>query len=158
MFRWKGKCWYWPRMTRRFFMKYISSFISFSLCLTVFLIEYTVALWNNQTRHSKLLVIAKIIGFGVGSFSCEMLQKWLVIEDFDFQNLIFMCNEHDIRNQHAKIHRKHYILSRNIFFDKLNPYPTSAFYPWVIPWDLWHVYTNPHQIVWNFQGLCNKQF
>jgi hypothetical protein len=31
-------------------------------------------------------------------------------------------------------------------------------YNWVIPWDLWHVYTDTLQIVWNFQDLYKKQF
>jgi hypothetical protein len=39
----------------------------------------------------------------------------LVFRDFDYQNLIFMQNKHDIRNQHQKLHQMTYILSKNIF-------------------------------------------
>jgi hypothetical protein len=39
----------------------------------------------------------------------------LVFRAFDHQDLISMQNNHDIRNQHKKLHRIKYILSKDIF-------------------------------------------
>ena len=57
----------------------------------------------------------------------KCLKIGLVFRDFDYQDLISMQNNHDIRNQHQKLHQITYILSKRICRQNSTVLPLSSF-------------------------------
>src|SRR3984957_9793078 len=56
------------------------------------------------------------------------LKDALVFRDADYEKLIFVQNKCVIRNQHRKLHRITYILSKNIFLQNSTVLPLSCFF------------------------------